>query len=229
LAAKEARQTFDVQGLWADLLSSVTMCFNLFGDLAADLALADRAVHTWWPDAPGTVSDVRFAYSPGRLDLSYIGSLVTFDVAFVLDLGDGTQGVVAVDTKFHEHTKREVPKPSRLERYREVSEKSGAFAPGAIDAISGDLTVMWLEHLLMLSMLQHPSATWSWGRYLVVHPAGNTAFADAAARYRTLLASPGTFSTVTVEDLLGASALPSSTVAAVRDRYEVFRHRTTHR
>ena len=44
------------------------MCFNLFGDLAADLGLADRAVHTWWPDVPGTVSDIRFAHSPGRLD-----------------------------------------------------------------------------------------------------------------------------------------------------------------
>jgi hypothetical protein len=28
------------------------MCFNLFGELWADLALADKAVHTWWPDDP---------------------------------------------------------------------------------------------------------------------------------------------------------------------------------
>ena len=38
---------------------------------------------------------------------------------------------------------------------------------------------MWLEHLLLLSMLQHASGTWSWGRYVVVHPAGNIDFADA--------------------------------------------------
>jgi len=62
----ERHQSFDHQRLWADLLSAVAMSFNLFGDLAADLELADRAVHTWWPDAPGTVSDVRFAHSPGR-------------------------------------------------------------------------------------------------------------------------------------------------------------------
>ena len=35
------------------------MSFNLCGDLAADLGLADRAVHTWWSDVPGTVGDVR--------------------------------------------------------------------------------------------------------------------------------------------------------------------------
>jgi hypothetical protein len=41
----EPHQSFDHQRLWADLLWSPTMAFNLFGDLAADLELADRAVH----------------------------------------------------------------------------------------------------------------------------------------------------------------------------------------
>jgi hypothetical protein len=83
----EPHQSFDHQRLWADLLSSVSMCFNLFGDPAADRELADRAVHTWWPDVPGTVGEVRFAHSPGRLDPAWLGNLVAFDVAFVLDLG----------------------------------------------------------------------------------------------------------------------------------------------
>jgi hypothetical protein len=90
----EPHQSFDHQRLWDDLLSSVSMSFNLFGDLADDLGLAERAVHTWWPDAPGRVGDVRFAHSPGRLDAAWLGNLVALDVAFVLDLGDGTQGIV---------------------------------------------------------------------------------------------------------------------------------------
>jgi len=97
----EPHQSFDHQRLWADLLSSVAMAFNLVGDLAADLGLADRAVHTWWPDVPGTVGDVRFAHSPGRLDPAWLGNLVELEVAFVLDLGDGTQGIVGVVTAYH--------------------------------------------------------------------------------------------------------------------------------
>jgi hypothetical protein len=81
----EPHQSFDHQRLWADLLSSAAMCFNLFGDLSADLRLADRAVHAWWPDTPGTVFELRFAHSPGRLDPAYLGNLIAFDVAFVLD------------------------------------------------------------------------------------------------------------------------------------------------
>ncbi len=217
----EPHQSFDHQRLWADLLSSAAMAFNLFGDLAGDPPLAGRAVQTWWPDAKGTVGDVRFAHSPGRLDPTYLNSLRAFAAAFVLERGDGSQGIVAVDTKYHERMKSEVPKPSNLPRYLEVAERSGVFAPGAVDGVKGrsELAVMWLEHLLLLSMLQHPSGTWSWGRYVVVHPAGNTDFTDACARYRALLADESTFASVTLENLLDAKVLPARTAAALRDRY----------
>jgi hypothetical protein len=217
----EPHQSFDHQRLWAELLWSPTMAFNLFGDLAADPGLADQAVHTWWPDAPGTVSEVRFAHSPGRFDPAYLNSLRAFDAAFVLDLGDGTRGILGVDTRYYDWTKPEIPKPSNLRRCLEVAERSGAFGLRAIDSVKGrsELAVMWLEHLLLLSMRQHVSGTWSWGRYVVVHPAGNTDYAAACARYRALLVDQATFSSVTVEDLLDAGALPTPTVAALRDRY----------
>lgn len=217
----EPHQSFDQQRLWADLLSSEALAFNLFGDLAADVELADRAVHAWWPDAPGTVREVRFEHSPGRLDPAWLNSLRSFDTAFVLEAGDGTQGIVAVDVKYHERVKSEIPKPSNLWRTVAVAEQSGVFAAGAIDAVKGrsDLAVMWLEHLLLLSMLQHPSGTWTWGRYVVVHPAGNPDIADACERYGKLLAHRSTFSSVTIEALLDADGLPAKSAAAVRERY----------
>jgi hypothetical protein len=217
----EPHQSFDHQRLWADLLWSPALCFNLFGDLAGDLGLADQALRTWWPDAPGAVSDVRFAHSPGRLDPTYLNSLRAFDAAFVLNRDDGTKGIVGVMTKYHEWGKPETPKPSNLPRNREVAETSGAFATGAVDVLKGrtDLAVMWLEHLLLLSMLQHPSGRWSWGRYVVVHPAGNSDVADAVGRYRNLLVDESTFSSVTIEELLEADVFPAKTTNALRDRY----------
>jgi hypothetical protein len=217
----EPHQSFDHQRLWADLLWSPTLAFNLFGDLAADPELADRAVHTWWPDAPGTVVDVRFEHSPGRFDPAYLNSLRAFDAAFVLRLDDGAHGILAVDTKYHEWAKPEIPKPENLSRYVEVAERSGVFAPGALDSVKGrsELAVMWLEHLLLLSMLQHVSGAWRWGRYVVVHPAGNTDIAESCTRYRALLADESTFASTTLEDLLDAKALPAKTTAALRDRY----------
>jgi PD-(D/E)XK nuclease superfamily protein len=217
----EPNQSLDHQRVWADLLWSPAMAFNLFGDLAVDLDLADRAVHTWWPDAPGTVSKVRFTHSPGWLDPSFTNNLRGFDAAVALDLGDGTDGIVAVGVKYHDWTKPEIPKPENLARYLEVARRSRAFRPRATGGLKGrsGLAVMWLEHLLLLSMLQHPSGRWSWGRYVVVHLEGNVDFVEACARYRGLLADETTFASMTIEELLDAGALPTSTAATLRDRY----------
>lgn len=221
-STKEPQQSVDHQRWWADLLWSSGVSFNLFGDLAANLRLADRVVHTWWPDAPGTVSGVRFAHSPGRLDPDFTGNLTDFDAAIELDLGNGANGMIAVVTPYHDRIRRETPKPQRLPRYLEVATASGAFGPAAIEAVNGtDLLVLWLQHLLLLSMLQHPSGAWRWGRFVVVHPAGNTDFTGACALYRSLLADGATFGSTTLEDLLGAGALPRPTTRLLADRYLV--------
>ena len=217
----ERHQTFDHQRLWAELLWSPSMAFNLFGDAAADLDLGDHAVHRWWPDAPGAVCDVRFAHSPGRFDPCYLNSLRTFDAMLVLEVAGGSHGVIGVDVKYHEWAKPEIPRPTNMRRYLEVAERSTAFGRGVLDGVGGrwDLAVMWLEHLLLLSMLQHHSGAWSWGRYVVVHPARNSDYADACARYRELLTDPSTFSSMTTEELLDAGVLPKRTTEALRERY----------
>src|SRR6476646_9416546 len=99
----------------------------------------------------------------------------------------------------------------------EVCDRSGAFGPTARQLLGrSDLAVMWLEHLLLHSMLQHESGTWTWGRYVVVYPEGNVDLADAVARYRAYLTVDATFAAITVEELLAAGALPVATTKAVR-------------
>jgi len=216
----EPHQSFDHQRLWADLLSPAALAFNLFGDLADDLGRADRAVHVWWPDVPGTVAEVRFAHSPGRLDPAWLGNLVDFPAAFVLDLEGGGRGVLGVVTGFHDVNGRQPPKPTRLARYREISDRSGAFASDWLDAVNGtELIHVWLDHLLVLSMLQHPDGAWRWGRLVVVHPAGNTNWADTCSRYASLLRDDSTFRSSTLQEILGADALSRATRRALRERY----------
>jgi PD-(D/E)XK nuclease superfamily protein len=222
LAQREPQQSIDHSRTWADLLWSTSLAFNLFGDLAADLARADRAVHTWWPDTPGTVCDVLFEHSPGRLDLAYTGSLMAFAVAFVLDLGDGTLGVIGVEVRYHELAKREVPKPKRVAHYREIADRSGVFTANADAVVNGTaLTVTWLVHLLVLSMLQHPNGEVRWGRFAVVYPAANTDWADLVARYASVVADASSFASLTIEDVLRSGVLPRSSARALRDRYVV--------
>jgi hypothetical protein len=216
----EPHQMFDHQGFWADLLSSEALAVNVFGDLAADLDRADRAVHTWWPRAPGRVSEVRFAHSPGRFDPSYSNSLRSFDAVFVLSLPDGSNGALAIDVKYREVVQRNGVKPTHMPRFGEIHDRSDAFAPGTIEVLGrSPLSLIWLEHLLLLSMLQHESGRWTWGRYVVVHPEGNTDIAQATADYRNLLADDATFTSATIEHLLSAKALAPKTATALRRRY----------
>jgi hypothetical protein len=217
LAAKEPHQSLARNQLLADLLSSQALGFNLFGDLAPDPERATRALREWWPDTPGTVRTVRFVHSPGWLDTAYLGNLMRFDAVFELE---DPPGIVAIDTKLHERLKREVPKPQNLPRYLDVARRAGVLGPAAIDAVHGsDVLVTALEHLLLFSMLQHPEQPWESGRYVVVRPTENADMAEATERYRSMLVNDSTFASITIEALLRASALPTATVRALRDRY----------
>ena len=220
-AIVEREQSIDHQGLWADLLSSEALAFNLFGNLADDPSRAERLVHAWFADAPGRVVEVRFLHSPGRLQEQWLNSLRQFDAAFVLSREDGSRGIVAVDVTYHERLKMETPKPGNLWRLREVHERSAAFRPEAFERVKGrsDVWSLWLEHLLLLSMLQHPGGAWTWGRYVTVHAADNVEMAERSERYGGLLADATTFRSTTLEDVLGTGALPSPAVRALRDRY----------
>ncbi len=222
LAHPEPHQTLDENRLYGDLLSSMPMCFNLFGPLADDPPLADRAIRTWWPKPLGTVRAVRFEWSPARATPGrFLENRSAFDVAFELDLPDGTVGVVGIETKYHEHAKAEsCPSPQRLERYRQVSAKSGAFREGAIEQIVGtDLQQIWLDHLLALSLLQDADGPWSWAKFVLVHPARNPSHAKACARYRDLLLEPDSFEVRTIESLLDANTLEPTHAEAFRARY----------
>ncbi|MGI9646865.1 MAG: PGN_0703 family putative restriction endonuclease, partial [Ilumatobacteraceae bacterium] len=216
----EPHQIFDQQSFWADLLSSEALAVNLFGDLAADLDRADRAVHAWWPATPGRVTEVRFAHSPGRLDPSYSNSRRYFDALFVLELPDGSSGALAIDVKYREVVDRKGVKPTHLPRFVEIHDRSGAFPSGTADVLGPSrLSMIWLEHLLVLSMLQHESGRWTWGRYVVVHPRANTNVSFANDEYRELLADDATFASAAIEELLAAKALAQKTAVALRRRY----------
>jgi hypothetical protein len=222
LAAPERFQMLKEDRLFADLLSSMPLCFNLFGESASDGQAARRAVRGWWPDAPTGEVRVRFEHSPGRRDPAFLGNQSAFDVAFDIDTGAGSRGIIGVETKYHEHAvAEEPPKAAALTRYVEITERSDLFADGWHERIVGtDLQQIWLDHLLVLAMLQHPSKQWGWGRFVLAYPAGNPSFASAVARYGSLLLDAATFEPRTLEHLLASpEALPADVTRVIQERY----------
>ena len=82
-----------------------------------------------------------------------------------------------------------------------------------------DLQQIWLDYLLALSMLQHPSGAWGWAGFMLVHPQKNPSFANATNRYMGILTDRETMRVSTIESLLAADVLPSAIVSDFRKRY----------
>ncbi|MEK0337800.1 MAG: hypothetical protein QQN41_10245 [Nitrosopumilus sp.] len=218
----EPHQMINRERLWSNLLSSMPMCFNLFGMLGKDMVTSGRLLRNWIHDVPQELYLLRFEWSPGRsLSNQFLENRSAFDCAFEFKTGENTFGVLGIETKYHEHAvKEKVIKPERLSRYIEIAQKSGVYKTGAIKNILGsNLQQIWQDHLLVLSMLQHSSKKWNWGKFLLVHPKNNLSFAKAGQKYKKLLLNDSTFEIKTIESALDANLLPSKIEKEFRYRY----------
>lgn len=220
----ERGQQFNETRLRQDLLSSMPMCFNLFGELHGDQERLTDLGAKLGIDRPGV--EVKFEHSPGRRTTEFTNDGTAFDVALFFGEPGQARTVVGIETKYHEHALREpAPDPvSRMPRYEEIADRAvadGVLAPGWRNLLGTELQQIWRDHLLVLAMLQHPDGKWDQGMYLLVHPAGNPSFAEAGKRYRDeFLADDATFAVKTVENLLDLGVLHSPEIEQeFRDRY----------
>ena len=218
LGHAEPKQMLDKDRLYADLLSSMPMCFNLFGPLWEDNEACKRAVSAWWPDAPSAAKEVRFEWSPGRGEADkFIENRSAFDAAIILENG----GIIGIETKYHEHLKAEkMPNAERLARYRLISEQSGVFLPGALEKLEGTpLQQIWQDHLLTLSTVLQSDFECSWAKFILIYPQANLSFAKGAAEYKELLKDSSTFEARTIESLLEEMPLNAAAIETFRERY----------
>jgi hypothetical protein len=219
---RQTSQQLQESRLLNHLLSSMPMCFNLFGELHDDPERLTAAGKALW-NVAGEGQAVEFEWSPGRHDPRYTGDGTAFDVGMFFGEPGGSRTVVGIETKYHEHavTESEPNAETRLPRYQEVAERSEAFKPDWRKRILGtELQQVWRDHLLLLSMLQDTDQAWTSGTYVLVYPEGNTSFARLAERYTDALQDASTFRHVTLEALLGAHVLHEcETEQKFRGRY----------
>jgi hypothetical protein len=206
--------------LFANLLSSQPLCFNLFGELQADLALAGRVFRDLYPERVAEVTAVRFEHSPGKGDLRYTGDRSAFDVFIEHSTPTGKRGFVGIEVKYHEGL--DDAAASHKPRYTEVADAMGCFAHEHHDSLRAKpLQQMWRDHLLAGAMLANAADGWETGLYVFLHAARNTRCVRAAARYAECLTDARTFAPLTLEALIATLHKHASGtwVADLEDRY----------
>ena len=189
--AKSRNKLYGKPRIFNHLLSSQPLCFNLFGELYDDLALASRAFAKMTHGRLSEVTRIEFEWSPGRGDDRYTGDKSAFDVYVQFRNADGGNGFLGIEVKYHENL--ESKKNEYRRRYDEVATRMQCFRADALARLqqAGPLQQMWRDHLLV-GAHAHVDR-FDDAAFVFLYPEVNTACAAAAAAYQAVLTDRGTF------------------------------------
>lgn len=147
LLMREEGAAIDEERLFGNALSSMPACFNVFGPMKLDLALASAVFRKLLPDFVDQVEDFIFEHSPGRREALFLQDGTAFDLAVRVITPDGEPATVFIEVKYSESM--EGPAARLRDRYDEVSRKSGLFVDADSPLLrSLALEQLWREHML---------------------------------------------------------------------------------
>ena len=220
LVYREEGALYDEARLWANLLSSQPLCFNLFGGLKLNLELATAFFQALFPAQVHEVRELYFEHSPGRDNPAYTTDKTAFDVLVTGTTPNEALLFIAIEVKYSESMNE--PALPILPRYDELSERSGLFKDHAHAALRNPpLQQLWREHLLSHAMIEQ--GPYRQGIFAMVYPAQNTSCVAAIRKYQQHLITPAPldFIAVTLEDCLATLSTlgDSATAQALHARY----------
>jgi hypothetical protein len=220
-AGRTEDQLIDEDRLFANLLSSQPLCFNLFSELSRDLELATQVFHELTPERVACVTSIVFEHSPGRGDLRFSGDRSAFDVFVAYDSPTGKRGFLGIEVKYHEGLGD--PAAAHRPRYDEIADVMGCFVVDRAALKEPPLQQIWRDHLLAGSLVA-AGVGYDQGAFVFLAPRDNAACGRAIASYRKNLTNEETFLSWTLEDV--AHAIEAYTrapwIADVIDRYLAF-------
>lgn len=147
LLMREEGAAIDEERLFGNALSSMPLCFNLFGPMALNLKLASDVFRKLLPEFVSHVEGFIFEHSPGRREERFLHDGTAFDLAMRIITPDGEPGTVFIEVKYSEDMHG--PAARLRDRYDEVSRKSGLFVdPDSPLLRSLGLEQLWREHML---------------------------------------------------------------------------------
>lgn len=221
-SSSEQGRLFAMPRIYNDLLSSQPLCFNLFGELVADLDTATALLRVLRPAVVEKVTAIRFEHSPGRGDLRFTGDRSAFDVFIEYRHQSGGHGFFGVEVKYHEDL---AGKPTaHRPRYDDVAHLMGCFRPDTWPRLrESPLQQIWRDHLL--AGATKSELGYVDGVFVFLYPTFNTHCKAAVERYQETLTDMATFDVWTLEAVVTALRKISSEpwIEAFHDRYLDFR------
>jgi hypothetical protein len=181
--------------LFHNLMSSMTMCFNLFGAIGAAPGFRD-VVRALLDPAAVRIDDVVCEVKP----TDALGDRTAFDALVRYRATDGGERFVGIETKYTEpFSQHEYDR----ETYRSVTEGCGWFVADAACALKGAMTNQLWRGLMLAALTE--DATGTTGRYVVLTPADDQGARNSVDNVKSWLRDPRRLDLVTLEQVVEAA------------------------
>ena len=207
--------TLEEDRLGRNLLSSMPLCFNIFGAIGTHPAFPQLLRLLFDPDV-ADLDAVECEWAP-QPPSNHLDDRSAFDAFVAYRHASGPACFVGIETKYTEpFSPYKYEKPA----YRRVTEESGWFKPGAYDALKGSKTnQLWRTTMLAASMVD--GDRFQWGKVLLLTCADDTGAAECAALVREQLLDPSRLVHTTYEAVVDAARqVDDSDLAQWADQFE---------
>ena len=159
----------DEYRLFQNMLSSMPMCFNLFGPLKLDLGLGSRLLKALLPGTVSEVTNILFEFHPTPRK-HYLNDRTAFDI-FVefLDM-EGALAFIGIEVKLTEPFSQAQHENPMYDFWMEKPDSP--WKPGCHNLlVHKDVNQLWRNHLLVQALVGVQSARYSNGLFLTIyHP-----------------------------------------------------------
>jgi hypothetical protein len=195
--------------LYANLLRSEHIAFNLFIPLKQDLGFAKTIFNKLLKNQIQSIDSIEIEYAPSPAEY-YLNDKTSFDAYIEYTHIDQSQGIIGIEVKYTEHeyplkpgSKQEKDIQNKDSKYYQVHKQSGIYKPNTTDILITDkFRQVWRNQLLGESILITDHNKFKHFTSLIIFPKGNTHFIEVNEVYKELLANTEKYLPVTYEDFI---------------------------
>jgi hypothetical protein len=191
LDAVTARFPLGDKKIYFDMLASDHIPFNFFVPLREHPATISL-VRDWTTVDVAKITAIDFEFAPAPKG-DFLDDNTSFDAYITYQAHDDSRGAIGIEVKF---TEGEYPwgrteyvrMRDTTSKYHSVHHTSHLYTPDSLQHLPEPLLKqLWRNQLLGEAMKQHPKRTLAHFTSVLLYPAGNVHYAQAACEYQALL------------------------------------------
>ncbi len=188
--------TLEAGRLFHNMMSSMTMCFNLFGSLGTTDSFA-ALMRAWFDPDAATIDEVTCELNP----TASLGDRTAFDAYVAYRCTSDEARFLAIETKYTEPFSQV---DYDTETYRKLTQSSSWFVEGAADALRSKTTNQLWRGLMLTSLWEEENG--ARGTYVIVTPADDAAAVRAIDETRKWMTEPDRLVLVPLEEIVEKAA-----------------------